>query len=74
MNCRDISLSDSWHEQVAKLAYELWERNGRPTGTATRDWLLAEELLRLRDPSNIPFGAFSLEAAEEYRGIARCGR
>ena len=30
------------HEQVAKLAYEIWERNGRPTGTAKSDWLLAD--------------------------------
>jgi hypothetical protein len=30
------------HDQVAKLAYEIWEENGRPSGTAEKDWLLAE--------------------------------
>ena len=58
------SLSTTQREQVAKLAYELWERSGRPAGTATRDWLLAEELLGFRNSSNLPFGAFSLEPDE----------
>lgn len=53
------------HQQVAKLAYELWQRNGRPTGSAERDWLLAEQILQLGDPAKLPFGAFSLEATEE---------
>ncbi len=25
-------------DQVAERAYEIWVRNGRPTGTADRDW------------------------------------
>ena len=53
------------HQRVAKLAYELWERNGRPPGSAERDWLLAEQILQLGDPAKPPFGAFSLEATEE---------
>lgn len=53
------------HQQVAKLAYELWEKNGRPTGSAESDWLLAEQILQLGDPAKLPFGAFSLEAEEE---------
>jgi hypothetical protein len=53
------------HEQIARLAYELWERNGRPKGSAERDWRLAEQILEFLDPAKPPFGAFSLEAREE---------
>jgi DUF2934 family protein len=53
------------HEQVARLAYELWERNGRPAGSAERDWLMAEQILEFLDPAKPPFGAFSLEANED---------
>jgi Protein of unknown function (DUF2934) len=53
------------HRQVARLAYELWERNGRPPGSAESDWLMAEQILQLEDPAKPPFGAFSLEAKEE---------
>jgi hypothetical protein len=61
----DQSSSNLRHEQVAKLAYELWERRGRPTSSAERDWLLAEQILESLDPAKPPFGAFSLEANEE---------
>jgi len=30
------------HRLVARRAYERWEANGRPSGTALRDWLEAE--------------------------------
>jgi len=33
-------------EQVAELAYQLWEKRNRPHGAATDDWLEAERLLR----------------------------
>ena len=33
-------------EQVAILAYELWESNGRPEGTDLQDWFRAERHLR----------------------------
>ena len=59
------SLSSIQHEQVAKLAYELWERSGRPMDTAMRDWLLAERIVRRFDSSNPSFGAFSLEPDEQ---------
>jgi hypothetical protein len=59
------SPSNFRHQQVAKLAYELWEKNGRPAGSADRDWLLAEQILELRDPAKPALGAFSLEAKEE---------
>jgi len=36
------------HEQIARLAYELWERRGRPFGSSDEDWVRAEEELRRR--------------------------
>ena len=60
----DEPLSSLRHEQVAKLAYQLWERNGRPAGSAERDWLLAEQILEFLDTAKPPFGAVSLEANE----------
>jgi hypothetical protein len=61
----DESSPDLRHEQIARLAYELWERNGRPAGSAERDWLLAEQILEFLDPAKPPFGALSLEANED---------
>jgi hypothetical protein len=57
--------TDIRHKQIAKLAYELWERNGRPTGTAIQDWLRAEQMMGLRDSASLPFAAVSLEAKEQ---------
>jgi hypothetical protein len=59
------SRSNSRHEQIARVAYELWENNGRPVGSAEKDWLLAEQTLELQDPAKIAFGALSLEPREE---------
>jgi len=33
------------HELTEKLAYEYWERRGRPVGSPEVDWLAAERLL-----------------------------
>jgi hypothetical protein len=62
------SLARLRRKQVAKLAYELWERNGRPSGSAERDWLMAEEILDFLDPAKPPFADHSLEANEEQDG------
>ena len=37
------------HEEIARLAYELWERRGRPLGSPEIDWYAAESALRVRD-------------------------
>jgi len=37
------------HEEIAKLAYELWERRGRPVGSPDIDWYAAEGALGLWD-------------------------
>lgn len=60
-----ISLEHSHHQQVAKLAYELWEKNGRPAGTAMKDWFQAERMLELENPANPAFATLSFEANEE---------
>lgn len=33
------------YEDVAVLAYSLWEGRGRPQGTPEEDWFKAEEIL-----------------------------
>ena len=37
------------HDEIAKLAYELWERRGRPLGSPEIDWHAAESALSVRD-------------------------
>lgn len=36
------------HEQIARLAYQLWEQGGRPDGCDLKFWLEAELQLRSR--------------------------
>jgi hypothetical protein len=38
----------SRHHEIAKLAYELWERRGRPLGSSEIDWHATESALRVR--------------------------
>lgn len=35
-------LGEDRHEFVAKVAYELWEKRGRPVGSPDVDWFAAE--------------------------------
>jgi hypothetical protein len=34
------------HEEIAKLAYALWESRGCPAGTGEEDWFAAETQLK----------------------------
>lgn len=43
---KDASEIQPTHERIAELAYQLWEARGCPHGSATEDWLKAEETLR----------------------------
>ena len=36
------------HDEIAKLAYELWERRGRPLGSPEIDWYAAENTLGVK--------------------------
>lgn len=38
-------LGEDRHEFVAKLAYELWTKRGRPLGSPDVDWFEAEQAL-----------------------------
>jgi hypothetical protein len=40
-----IDVQPYTHEQIACLAYSLWERQGRPEGTDQHDWFEAERQL-----------------------------
>jgi hypothetical protein len=37
------------HDEIAKLAYELWERRGRPLDSPEIDWHAAKSALGVRD-------------------------
>jgi Protein of unknown function (DUF2934) len=37
--------ANSTHEDIANLAYALWQRRGCPDGSAEEDWLEAEQQL-----------------------------
>jgi hypothetical protein len=36
-------------EDIARLAYQIWEERGRPVGSAEVDWYEAERQLRTRN-------------------------
>ena len=42
------SLLAPTNEEIAKLAYSLWEKRGGAAGSADEDWLMAEAELRRR--------------------------
>ncbi len=52
------------HDEIAKLAHELWERRGRPVGSPEIDWYAAERVLGARD-SQEQFSPFSVHLAPE---------
>ena len=37
------------HEQIAKLAYALWQERGCPDGSPEVDWFRAEEELKAKE-------------------------
>jgi hypothetical protein len=54
-------------EVTAKIAYELWERRGRPLGSPEVDWFAAEKVLASaqRDRKlDFPLYGITLEANE----------
>ncbi len=59
-------LSTTRHEQIAKLAYRLWEERGAPLGSPDDDWFRAEQEFRhhLDSPSQLPFSSLTLEPLE----------
>jgi Protein of unknown function (DUF2934) len=57
------------HKEIARLAYELWERRGRPLGSPEIDWYAAESALGVRDsPEEFSLPGFRFEPEERaYR-------
>jgi hypothetical protein len=58
--------SDAQHQQIEKLAYQLWKERGRPLGSPGDDWFRAEqELIQSSDlPSRLPFSSLTMEPVE----------
>ncbi|MBZ5606849.1 MAG: DUF2934 domain-containing protein [Acidobacteriia bacterium] len=42
----DNSAAADFHEQVARLAYALWQERGCPDGSSEADWFRAEQQLQ----------------------------
>jgi hypothetical protein len=42
----EIAAPETLHEQVAALAYALWQERGCPEGSPEEDWFRAEKELR----------------------------
>ncbi len=41
-------------EEIARLAYQIWEERGRPIGSAEVDWYEAERQLQIRSGAMPP--------------------
>jgi len=47
---REKQMTEAYrHDEIAKLAYESWERRDRPLGSPEIDWYAAESALGVRD-------------------------
>jgi hypothetical protein len=56
------------HEALTKLAYEYWERRGRPFGTAEIDWSEAEKALApSRRDLHEEFSLYSLQLGPDEK-------
>ena len=45
----EISEARPFHEEIAALAYSLWQARGCPEGTPDDDWFKAEEVLQANE-------------------------
>ena len=59
-------LSNAQHEQIEKLAYQLWKERGEPLGSPDDDWVRAEqEFIQSSDsPSRFPFSLLMMGPLE----------
>ena len=59
-------LAGDTHEVTAKLAYQLWEKRGRPFGSSELDWFAAEKVLFAQRDPKLDFSLYgiTLEANE----------
>jgi hypothetical protein len=56
------------HDEIAKLAYEFWERRGHPLGSPEIDWYAAESALGVRNSREFSLPGLSFEPEEgSYR-------
>ena len=53
-------LSNAQHEQIERLAYQLWEERGRPLGSPDDDWFRAEKFVRLPGSPHLPLSSLMM--------------
>ena len=62
---KEEKMKDKYTQQeIARLAYQLWERRGRPLGSPEMDWYAAETALGVRD-SQEQFSPLSVHTEAE---------
>jgi len=49
---KEITLQQQQQQEIANLAYALWQRRGSPNGSSEQDWLEAERILQNQSPTN----------------------
>jgi hypothetical protein len=59
-----------FHEQVARLAYALWQERGCPEGTPEVDWYRAEQQIQIQAGEKKPAGSTD----ERLASVVRRGR
>jgi hypothetical protein len=62
---------DISREELAAVAYSIWENEGRPEGRAVEHWLQAEARLRLAHPANSGLGFERTEPPHRARQTLR---
>ena len=53
-----------YHEQIERLAYQLWEERGRPAGSPDDDWFRANEILSDQEMNRLPFSSVAMGPVE----------
>jgi len=57
----------SEHEQIADLAFRIYEQDGKPEGMAEEHWLRAERALRMLKLSEPPLNEMPEPSPENFR-------
>lgn len=56
------------HEEISKVAYELYEKSGRAIGRDVENWLEAEKIVKARAKKELSTAAKQMEHVAEAAG------
>lgn len=61
-----MTIDSAQHHQIEVLAYELWEKRGRPFGSPEEDWFRAQAAVnREQQEQDVPLCAMRFGPCEE---------